>query len=88
MLTNINFEHTDCDHSVYIYRCGDVCILMPIHVDDLLIALNSWATLQSVETELGSNFKLHDQGPATSILGMKIVRDCVRAARPLATWVH
>jgi len=81
VLVNISFERTDCDHSVYVYHCGDVRILMPIHVDDLLIASNSRDALQSVKTELGSHFKLHDQGPATSILGMKISRD--RAARTI-----
>jgi len=79
MLVNISFERMDCDHSVYVYHCGDVRILMPIHVDDLLIASNSRDTLQLVKTELGSHFKLHDQGPATSILGMKISHD--RATR-------
>jgi transposase InsO family protein len=82
VLTGIGFERTDCDHSVYVYRRGDVRILMPIHVDDLLLASNSRQALQSVKTELGSHFKLHDQGPATSILGMKIVRD--RTARSIS----
>jgi len=81
VLVDIGFERTDCDHSVYVYHRGDVCILMPIHVDDLLIASNSWDALQSVKTELGSHFKLHDQGTVTSILGMKITHD--RVARTI-----
>ena len=81
VLDNIGFQRTDCDHSVYVYRRGAVRILMPTHVDDLLMASNSRRTLQSVKAELGSHFRLHDLGPATSILGMKIVRD--RAARSI-----
>jgi Reverse transcriptase (RNA-dependent DNA polymerase) len=54
---------------------------MPIRVDDLILASNSRKALQSVKAELGSHFKLYDHGPATSILGMKIVRD--RAARSI-----
>ena len=81
VLTGIGFERTDCDHSVYVYRCGGVRILLPIHVDDLPLASNSREALQRIKSELGSHFKLYDLGLVTSILGlgMKIVRD--RAAR-------
>jgi hypothetical protein len=48
---------------------------MPIHVDDLLIASNSHSAIQKVKADLASHFKIHDQGPTTSILGIKIVRD-------------
>jgi len=77
VLTGIGFERTDCDHSVYVYRRAGVRIMLPIHVDDLLLALNSREALERVKSELGSHFKLNDLGPATSILGMKIVRDRV-----------
>jgi len=50
--------------------------MMPIHVDDLLLASNSKAAIQSVKTNLATHFKLHDQGPTTSILGIKIKHDC------------
>ena len=75
VLTGIGFERTDCDHLVYVYRRDGILIMLPIHVDDLLLASNSREVLQRVKSELGSHFKLHDLGPATSILGMKIVRD-------------
>jgi len=75
VLTDIGFEQTDCDHSVYVYRRGDDRIVPPIHVNDLLLASNSSAAIQKVKAELASHFKLHDQGPATSILGMKIERN-------------
>jgi Reverse transcriptase (RNA-dependent DNA polymerase) len=48
---------------------------VPIHVNDLLLASNSKSAIQNVKRELASHFKLHDQGPATSILGMKIERN-------------
>ena len=82
VLTDIGFERTDCDHSVYVYRRGDVRIMLPIHVDDLLLASNSADALRSVKSDLAAHFKLHDLGPATSILGMKIVRD--RPARSIS----
>ena len=75
VLTTIGFKWIDCNHSVYIYRRGDARIIMPIHVDDLLIASNSKSELATVKSELAANFKIHDQGPTKSILGIKIERD-------------
>jgi hypothetical protein len=81
VLLTIGFERIDCDHSVYVYRRGDVRIMMPIHVDDLLLASNSKEAIRKVKAELASHFKIHDQGPTTSILGIKVERD--RAARSM-----
>ena len=75
VLSEIGFERTDCDYSVYIYRRDDVKVILPIHVDDLLIASNSRDAIQKVKSDLAARFKIHDQGPATSILGIKIERD-------------
>jgi len=82
VLTSIGFERIDCDYSVYVYRRGDDRIMMPIHVDDLLLASNSKAAIQRVKSDLTTHFKIHDQGPTTSILGIKIERD--RAARTIS----
>ena len=76
VLTSIGFEWTDCNHSIYVYCCDGVWIMVLIHMDDLLLASNSKEALHAVKTELASHFKLHDLGPATLILGMKIVHDC------------
>jgi hypothetical protein len=51
--------------------------MMLIHVDDLLLASNSKAAIQRVKTELASHFKIHDQGPMASILGIKVECDQV-----------
>ena len=75
VLTEIGFERTDCDYSVYIYRRDNVKVILPIHVDDLLIASNSCDAIQKVKADLTSQFKIHNQGPATSILGIKIKRN-------------
>jgi hypothetical protein len=84
MLLAIGFERIDCDHLVYVYRHGDIWIMMPIHVDDLLLALNSKAAIQKVKAELASHFKIHDQGPTTSILGIKVERDRVACSISLS----
>jgi hypothetical protein len=76
VLTSIGFECTDCDYLVYVYCCSDVCVMVPIHVDDLLLTSNLKSAIHRVKAELASHFKLHDQGPARSILRIKIDRDC------------
>ena len=82
VLTSIGFRRTDCDYSVYVYQCDGVRIIVPIHVDDLLLASNSKPAIQRVKAELSSHFDLHDLGATTSILGIKIVRD--RSRRTIA----
>jgi len=56
--------------------------MMPIHVDNLLLASNSKAAIQKVKVEFASHFKIHDQGPTVSVLGIKVERD--RAARSIS----
>lgn len=75
VLMEIGFKQTDCDYSVYFYRCDNVKIVMPIHVDDLLIASNLRDAIQKVKSDLASHLRIHDQDCTTSILGIKIERD-------------
>jgi hypothetical protein len=82
VLTRISFKRIDCDYSVYVYRCDDTKIIVPIHVDDLLIASNSRDAIQKVKSDLASHFKIHDQGPTTSILGIKV--ECDRPNRTVS----
>ena len=48
---------------------------MPIHVDDLLIALNLKAAIWQVKSNLAAHFKIQDQGPVKAILGIKVMHD-------------
>jgi len=82
VLLTIGFEWIDCDHLVYVYQHGDVQIMVPIHVDDLLLALNLKAAIQKVKAELALHFKIHDQGPTMSILGIKV--ECDQAAHSIS----
>ena len=54
VLMEIGFKHTDCDYSVYIYRCDNIKVILPIHVDDLLIASNLCNTIQKVKSDLAT----------------------------------
>jgi len=70
VLMAIGFKQIDSDHSVYVYQCDNTRIIMPIHVDNLLIASNSKEALSKVKTERATHFKIHDQGPTKLILSM------------------
>jgi len=72
VLMKIGFKCIDCDYSVYVYRCGDTKIIVPIHVDNLLIVSNSCDAIQKVKSDLTSHFKIHNQDPTTSILSIKV----------------
>ena len=80
---SIGFRRTDCDYSVYGYHPNGLRIIVPIHVDHLLLASNSLSAIQHVKCELSSHFNLHDLGPTTPILGIKIARDHSRRIIPL-----
>ena len=82
VLESIGFQRIDCDYSVYVYRRDDIKVFVPVYVDDLLLASNSKDAIRRVKDDLAAHFKLHDQGPAKSILGIKIERD--RSARTIS----
>jgi hypothetical protein len=53
----------------------DVQIILPVFVDDITLACKSSSVLDSTVKELATHFKLHDLGPTTYLLGIKIERD-------------
>jgi len=55
---------------------------MPVYVDDLLLTSNSQEAIHRVKADLAMHFQLHDQGPATSILGVKI--ECDRTTHTIS----
>ena len=71
----IGFKWIDCNYSIYIYQRSNARIIMPIHVDNLLITSNSKSELAVVKSELTTNFKIHNQGLTKSILSIKIEWD-------------
>jgi hypothetical protein len=74
-LDSMGFERLDSDHSVFIYERDSVKLIVPIHVDDLVIASRSKSAISEFKSELSKRFKLRDQGPTTFLLGIKLERD-------------
>jgi len=74
-LVDLGFERLECDHSVFIYKRDNIRIIIPVHVDDLLIASKSKEALTKFKSELGKHFKIRDLGPVKQILGIQLERD-------------
>ena len=77
-LTDIGFKRLESDHSVFVYDRDGVKLVVPVHVDDLVFASPSKTAIQKVKDELCARFKIHDQGPTSFILGVKLERDRAR----------
>jgi predicted RNA binding protein YcfA (HicA-like mRNA interferase family) len=75
VLKTIGFKRIETDHSVFIYERDGTKIVVPVHVDDLLLASKSLPAITKVKNELKNAFKIHDQGPTKQILGIKLDRD-------------
>ena len=74
-LANLGFERLECDHSVFIYKRDNIRIIIPVHVDDLLLASKIKEALANFKAELGKRFKIRDLGPVKQILGIQLERD-------------
>ena len=59
---------------MYIFIQGDVCIILPVFVDNTTFASKSLPAIKEAITDLHGHFKLCDLGPTTELLGIKIDR--------------
>jgi hypothetical protein len=75
VLTEMGFKRLECDHSVFIYDRNGTQVIVPVHVDDLIIASKSLKVIEEFVSQLSLRFKLRDQGPIGSFLGVKLERD-------------
>ena len=55
---------------------SDLIMLIPVHVDDGLVATNSVALCKWLITALNKSFEITDHGPVTLYLGIHITCDC------------
>ena len=75
VLKSLEFRQTCSDASIYIYYKDGVTIILPVFVDDMTLALQSEPAILSFIAQLSQHFKIHDLGPTTQLLGIKIDRD-------------
>src|ERR1700742_181631 len=72
---SMGFKCIYSDNSIYVYQKGSDRILMPVFVDDGVLASNSLPLLDFLVSELSKHFKLRDLGETSFILGMQVTRD-------------
>ncbi|PIL25068.1 hypothetical protein GSI_12957 [Ganoderma sinense ZZ0214-1] len=75
VLNQLGFEQLTCKHSVWVYLCDGVRLIIPVFVDDITIAGKDKAVIQRVKDNLRKHFKLQDLGPTSWLLGVQIKRD-------------
>lgn len=66
---------THPERSVWVFGRGDSRIIVPVFIDDMVIACKSRKDVAKVKDDLRSLFKLRDLGPTSWLLGVEIKRD-------------
>ena len=74
MLFN-GFYINKVDKCVYIKLIDDVCIILCLYVDDILIFGSNIHVITNTKIFLSSNFDTKDLGPVDVILGIKKIRN-------------
>ncbi|KAD7479992.1 hypothetical protein E3N88_03128 [Mikania micrantha] len=73
-LIEIGFKQTQMDHSLFIYKDGDVCVTALIYVDDVIIAGNNIEKIQKTKNYLHAKFSIKDLGVLKYFLGIEVTR--------------
>ncbi|KAL0317374.1 UNVERIFIED_CONTAM: Retrovirus-related Pol polyprotein from transposon TNT 1-94 [Sesamum angustifolium] len=63
------------DHRVYVERSEKNFMILPLYVDDILLAGNNMDMIVATQKWLPSIFEMKDMGDTEYILGVKIHRD-------------
>ncbi len=68
----MGFQHTHADHSVFIFEQGQSIVIIPVYVDNKLLAGNNNHLLDSIQDSIGAHFKSSDLSIASWVLGIHI----------------
>lgn len=73
-LLGLGFTQSYCDHTCFLKTTDEAFLCVLIYVDDIIIASNNDFAVDTLKTQLKSNFKLRDLGPLKCFLGLEIAR--------------
>ncbi|GJT11517.1 ribonuclease H-like domain-containing protein [Tanacetum coccineum] len=73
--TRVDFQHSHCDTSLFIYRQGTDIAYLLLYVDDIVLTPSTTAFLQQVITSLHKEFSMTDLGPLNYFLGIFVTRN-------------
>ena len=74
-LVGLGFRRTHADHCVFVFERGRSIIILPVYVDDKMLAGNDDTLLDAIQNAIGSRFKATDLGTASWILGIRMQHD-------------
>ena len=74
-LEKMKFSQIFSDNSIYVFIRDDVCIILPIFINNITLVCKSSSILDQTVKELATHFKLHDLSPTPYLLGIKVERD-------------
>jgi hypothetical protein len=69
------FKRTRSDAGVYVYSHDYAEVILIVYVDDLLYMSLSLSEIKRMKKLLADKFQMRDLGPASTFLGMRIIRD-------------
>jgi len=75
LLLSLGFVRSEVDHCLFYLIRDGVKHVIPLYVDDQLLACNDRPTLDWVKGELAKAFPMKDLGPIQDYLGLEAVRD-------------
>ena len=75
LLLSLGFVRSEVDHCLFYLTRDGVKHVIPVYVDDQLLACNDRPTLDWVKSELAKAFPMKDLGPIKDYLGLEAVRD-------------
>jgi hypothetical protein len=64
------------DGSIFIWAKDGMQVICPVFVDNITFASESKAKIAELKAAIAKHFKLHNLGPTTFQLGIKIIRNC------------
>ena len=71
----MGFSQIYSDAAVYMYEKGDICLILPVFINDMTFASKSLKAIKDMIQQLQKHFKVHDLDPTREILGIKIDRN-------------
>ncbi|KAL0367311.1 UNVERIFIED_CONTAM: Retrovirus-related Pol polyprotein from transposon TNT 1-94 [Sesamum radiatum] len=77
-ITSIGFTMVEKAHCVYVKRSEKNFLILPLYVDDILLAENNMEMIVATQKWLSSTFEMRDMGEAEYILGKRYTEISLR----------
>ena len=74
-LKSIGFEQFPSEPCLYVKYIGNDIIILPVYVDDFIIAYSNTQLYEEFKSQLMSKYQMKDLGNLQQILGMRVRRD-------------